>query len=148
MAIQETKRKINFIPFTVKKGRDKDTSPAPTMTLNQGKLRFSKSLITELDLNGKFVRFFYEPSRNIVGFRVEEQINQEVMKDWKMVRQSSNGNWTVTITKILAFFHRGLESKSFEKMPVKKYVEMTSMLDRGETFYYVVLSNEANEDEE
>ena len=67
MAIQETRKKMTLVPFEIKKGREVDNSPAPTVTLNKGALRFSKRLIDELGLNKQFVKFFYDHMKKTVA---------------------------------------------------------------------------------
>ncbi len=145
MAIQETKRKIHFNFFDLTRGKMKDTSPAPTVSLDKGKLRFNRSVIDELVLDGKFVAFYYDPIRSIVGFRVREQIDQREMKTWKLVRQNkTNKCWTVQIGKLLAAIDSKELDKTYRNLPVKKYVEQSDVLARGDVYYYFKLQQ--NED--
>lgn len=138
MAIEETKRKIHFTsfePFINRKEKNE-----LTVGMTNGSLRLTKALITELDLNGKFIKFYYDPQRKIVGFRIEEEIDQRVMKDWKIVKSNTtNGNWTVSIGKLLLNIPGGFSEKKYKNLPVKKYVEKDDAIGRGMTYYYFEL---------
>lgn len=139
--IEETKRKIHFTAFDIKKGRSKDTSAVPTMAIYQGSLRFNKSVIDELSLDGKFVRFYYDPTKQIIGFQVKHEIAQTQMRTWKMARQNkTSGLWSVSIKKLLRELGEETESKNYYSMPVHKYVEQSEMMNRGEVYYYVRLA--------
>lgn len=147
MSIQETQRKIHFVPFDGRRGRPKDDSPSPTLSINRkyGMVTFSKAIINELGLEGKFVHLYYEPTRKIIGFQVKTSVNQSLMKQWKMVKKNpTTGVWKATITKILGEF-RGLTRESYLDLPVKKYVEKDDLLNRGEVFYYVQLVEDPEE---
>lgn len=143
MAIEETRKKITFVPFEIKKGRAVDNSPAPTVSIKNGALRFSKNLITETDLNGKFVKFFYDPLKNVIGWQVKAEVNlQFVGKTWKMVKANPGlGIWTVSIGKLLDEIDVKYKEKAWYKLPVKKYVEANGM-DKGTVYYFVELVNE------
>lgn len=140
MAIQETRKKIHFTPFEIKKGRTTDDSDAPTITIIRGNLRFGAGIIRELNLNGKFVNFAYDPLKNIIGFRVQEEVNLRIVgKTWKMVRQNpKSGQWTVSVRKMLEMIDQKMMNKAFYRLPVQKYVEANGM-DRGQIYYFVEL---------
>lgn len=144
MAIEETRKKITFVPFEIKKGRAVDTSPVPTVTLNKGALRFNKILIKELNLNGKFVKFFYDPIKNIIGWQIKTEVNLQVVgKTWKMVKQNPTiGSWTVNIGKMLELIDKKAPERVYYQLPVKKYVEANGM-DKGTVYYFVELVGEA-----
>lgn len=140
--IQETQRKIHFTPFELKRGREKDTSPVPTLTLNTetGGLVFSKSLMTELSLEGKFVKFFYEPVKRIIGFQIRHVVTDGELKTWKLVKSSGNtGIWKVSIGRLLHQFNSVPTKKLYSLMPVKKYIEKDAIFGKGEVYYYVQL---------
>ncbi len=144
MAIEETRKKIHFTPFDIKKGRAVDESPAPTMTLTAGSLRFNKSLTTELNLNGKFVKLYSDPIKNVIGFQIgTEVIDHPDLKGWKLVNANPDtGMWTVSIRKMLEQqFGEKTAEKKYGKLPVRKYVEANGM-DRGMTIYFVELVDE------
>ncbi len=152
MAIEETRKKIHFVPFDINKGRDVDTSDAPTIKLTEGLLRFTKGLITELGLNGKFVRFFYDPIKKVVGFQVREEVELRALKGegkWKMVRQNeTNGSWTVSIRKMLAAnFGSKVAEKKYPLAPIKKYIEMTDIMTKGQVYYFFEIVDEYDPNE-
>lgn len=145
MAISETRKKLHFVPFDIKKGRDVDNTPAPTITVTQGSLRFSKALITELGLSGKFVKFYYDAIKNVIGFQFKDEAALQSMKDgtWKLVTQSMNGNWTVSVKKMMkANFGEKQASKSYGQLPVQRYREGSDIMDRGEVFHFIELVDE------
>lgn len=145
MAIEETRKKIHFTDFEITKGRPVDLSPPPTITIDAGGLRFSKALIVETALNGKFVSFAYDPIKNIVGWKVKAEVNLAVVnKQWKLVKQNeTNGNWTSSIRQMLnAIDPTGkMSTKKYSKLPVQKYVEANGM-DKGTVYYFVDLNEE------
>lgn len=146
MAIQETRKKITFSPFEIKKGREVDNTPAPTVTIRKGVLRFNSSLISELNLNGKFVKMFYDPVKGIVGFQIKEEVSLQVVgKAWKLARvNEKTKTWSITISKMLRAIGPGYDQKSYYQLPVQKYVESNGM-DKGLIYYFVELQG-AEED--
>lgn len=146
MVIEETRKKIHFVPFEIKKGRSVDTSPAPTVTLVKGALRFNKNFITEIGLNGKFVKFFYDPIKKVVGWQVKTEVNLAVVgKTWKMVNANATlGSWTVNIGKMLDLLDSKASQKAYYKLPVMKYVEANGM-DRGTVYYFIELIDEVED---
>lgn len=145
MAIEETRKKITFVPFEIKKGREVDTSPAPTVTTKNGALRFSKKYIDEQSLNHQFVKFFYDPIKNVVGWQVKKQVSLEAVgKTWKMVNQNAKtGFWSVSIGKMLAIMDAKHPEREWHKLPVQKHVEANGM-DKGTVTYFVELVVEVN----
>jgi len=142
MAIEETKKKIHFTPYAAVKGRSKDTSPAPTASVSKkyGTIQFSKGLITETGMDGKFVRLYYEPTKKIIGWRLREKIDQTEMKVWKLCRPSKNGTWVLGIGKMLGEFSGRLKQDAYLSMPVQKYREVEKFDPHtGEVFYFVEL---------
>lgn len=146
MAIAETRKKLHFVPFDIKKGRDVDTSPAPTINVKEGALRFSKALITELNLNGKFVKFYYDGIKNVIGFQYKTTAALQSMKDgtWKMVNQNpKNGCWTVSVRKMMnSQFGEKQAKKNYGALPVIRYREGSDIMDRGDVYYFVELVDE------
>jgi hypothetical protein len=140
MAIQETRKKITFTPFEIKKGREVDTSPAPTVTIRKGVMRFNASLVHELSLNGKFVKMFYDPIKSVVGFQIKNEVSLQVVgKTWKLVKTNGKtGIWSITIRKMLNAIGSGYAEKSYYQLPVQKYVEANGM-DKGAIYYFVEL---------
>lgn len=145
MAIEETRKKIHFTDFEITKGRAVDNSPTPTITIDSGNLRFSKAIIVETSLNGKFVSFAYDPIKNVVGWKVKAEVNLTLVnKQWKLVKANGkNGLWTVSIRKMLdAIDPTGkMSTKKYSKLPVQKYVEANGM-DKGTIYYFVDLNEE------
>ena len=88
--IKETKRKINFITFVPHRGRTKDTSKPAHVTVNAkyGTLKFGKKAIDELEMKDMFVKFFYEPSKSIIGWQIVSDLSQPQLmsKEYKLVK--------------------------------------------------------------
>lgn len=145
MAIEETKKKIHFTDFEITKGRPVDNTPAPTVSIDKGQLRFGKSLIVDTALDGKFVSFAYDPVKNVVGWKVKTEVNLTLVnKQWKLVKQNqTNFSWTVSIRKMLdAIDPTGkMSTKKYLRLPVQKYVEANGM-DKGTVYYFVDLNEE------
>jgi hypothetical protein len=145
MAIQEFKKKLHLIGFDIKKGRDVDESPAPTVTITSGSIRFGRRAIDALQMNGKFVRFFYAQGQNIIGFQMKEKAMLGAMNElkgddrWKMVNQNGKtGLWTVSVRKLMdQYFDKGMVDKMYSDLPIQKYTERQSTINKGETWYII-----------
>lgn len=137
--IEEVKKKIHFSPYFPQRGKEKDESPAPTVTINRkhNKLIFNRSCIDELSMDAKFIRLYYEPSKHIIGWQIKSVLPQLEMKNWKLVRKNKqNGVYTVQIKKMLEEFN-GLRYDSYKHLPVKKYIEQEGIMEKGSTYYFV-----------
>lgn len=145
MAITETRKKLTLTAFDIVRGRDKDTSPAPTITFARGKLLFSKGLVRELDLNTKFIKFYYDPVKLVIAFQVKDQLPFENLKGagrWRKVTVSRFGNWTVSLTKMVSkTFGEEFLTKLIQHIPVQKYREQNDIINRGEVYYFIELNN-------
>ncbi len=144
--IKETTRKINFLAYNPKKGRQKDERQAPTVNVfaDAGRIQFGRYALEQMAMEGKFVRFYYEPIKKIIGWKVcNEVINQKEMKLWKVCNSHSNGVWQVSIKKMLEQF-QGKEhlAVKYKNVQVKKYRETGIMSLPNDTYYYVVLQEE------
>lgn len=142
MAIEETRKKIHFSPYTTVKGRKEDNSTAPTaaVSVKYGTITFSKGLVRETSMEGKFVRLYYEPTKKIVGWQLREKIAQEEMKVWKLCKPGQSGTWSLGIGKMLNEFNGRLKSESYLSLPVQKYREMDKLDSHAnEIFYFVEL---------
>lgn len=153
MAIEETRKKIHFTPFDITKGPGVDSSPAPTLTLTQGSLRFNKSVIKELSLTGKFVRFFYDPVKKIIGFQIKTEVELRQLKGegkWKMVNSNKvTGSWTVSVKKMVEQqFGMKTAEKKYPPFPVKKYIESSSAIHKGDVYYFVEIVDEVTKEDE
>lgn len=147
MAIKESKKKIHFVPFEQARGAMASNTPAPTVSVKKGVLFFSQKLIEELQLNGKFVRLFYDPLKKIIGFQIREQILQTEMKTWKLVRQNKQIKiWKISIRKMLAEIGPQCVEKKYSRLPVKKYIS-TEPMSRGEVYYFFEIIDEVDKAE-
>lgn len=145
MAIPETRKKIAFTPWTTTKGAPKashETVPTASVYKKFGTLQFSKTLISETGMAGKFIRLYFEPTRKIIGWQLRTKVEQEEMKVWKLVRPTKSGTWSLGIRKMLNEIR--LSKDSYPKLPVQKYREM-SLLEHhhNEVFYFIELVEEA-----
>lgn len=146
--ITETTKKILWVPYVVTKGRTVDTNPAPVATINRkfGYLSFGGKAIEEMGMNGKFIKFYFEPTKKVIGWQLRTEIKQEEMKNWKLVKQLPNKTWKVTITKLLAQFNGRLTKGSYTHLPVQKYREINPLSEyRNEVFYFVELVEDPEE---
>lgn len=148
MAIKETTRRINFIPYVIKKGRDVDTNPAPTVTVNRkyNLILFSKSTVTELNLSGKFIKFFYEPVKKVIGWQIRESLSQGEMKNWRLVKTTKQGTYPCSIKKLLEAFGGRLQHMTYGSVPIQKYRELSHLSEfKDQTFYFVELVDNPEE---
>lgn len=143
MAIKETSKKIHLLPYYPKKGRVKDTSAVPTVNVfaHAGRLQFSRYAIDEMHMQGKWVRFFYDPVKKIIAWKVQDQIEQGEMKIWRQCRMHKNGIWPVSIKRLLDEFQTGRKglAEKYKAIPVQKYRETGIMSKPNDTYYFVEL---------
>lgn len=146
MAIKETSKKINFIAYKAQKGRLKDTGRPPSLTLfvEKGMIQFPRYAIEQCHMQGRFVRFFYDPVQKIIGWKVEERVEQHDMKLWKICRIHKNGIWQVSVRKMLDLFQLGRKGLApiYRDMEVRKYREQGVMAKPNDTYFYVELKEE------
>lgn len=144
--ITETKTKIHFRAFTPRKGRVHDTKKPPTVTLfsETGRMQFNRYAVEQMQMKGKFVRFFYEPVKKVIGWKVVSEINQNEMKLWKVCRVHKNGVWQVSIRQMLNLFQLGRRGLApvYRNMVVKKYRETELLSAPNDTYFYVELKDE------
>jgi hypothetical protein len=151
MAIKETARKIHFMPYIGGRGGSKaEDTASPTMSLSvkYSMLSFSKSLMLELGLEGKFIKLYFEPTRKIIGFQLKNALSEADLKSkaWKLVKPFKNQDtWKVSVGKMIAEFSGRLTKESYKNLPVKKYVERQGVMSSGDVFYYVQLIDNPGE---
>jgi hypothetical protein len=146
MAIKEVTRTLHFEAFENKKGRAKDTSAPPTITVSKGGgMRFSGRALEALSLNNKWIRLYCVPSKKIIGFQIKEKVLHEQMKTWKLVKKHPKaGTWVVSVKKMVESFELGASQKNYYSLPIKKYVERQGVMAAGETYYFVDLRDAAD----
>lgn len=140
MAIEETKKKIHFRPWTNQKGRPVDNDPPPTVNVSKkyGTLTFSKGCVRDTNMGGKFVKLFYEPTKKIIGWQTRDKVEQQEMKTWKLCTPSKSGTWTLGIKKLLDEFNGSLKSESYAGLEVQKYREIGQLEEYSNQVFYFV----------
>ena len=140
MAIEETKKKIHFRPWVNEKGRPVDTDPPPTVNISRkyGTITFSKAAVRQTNMDGKFVKLFYEPTKRIIGWQTREKVEQQEMKTWKLCKPTASGTWVLGVKKLLDEFNGGMKAESYPGLEVQKYREM-GPLDQysNQTFFFI-----------
>lgn len=147
--IQEVRKSIHFIPYVAKGGRTKDDNPAPTVTLDKkrGRITFGFKALEQLGMINKFVAFYYEPTRKIIGWKVKDKLEegQKVGKysKWKLVKPFGKGKgfWVGGVKGIIKELNGGLKQDVYKNVEVKKYIETASVLDKGQIFFFIELKD-------
>ena len=146
--IQETHHKIYFTEYTPTQGREKDTDSPPTvrLTIKDSSISFCQRTLIKLQLDGKFIKFFYEPVKKIIGWTIHNTLSDGELatKKYRLVKCSSVGSYNTTIMGILRMFSSNFSKNSY-KLEVKKYVENQDILSKGDTYYYVQITDEYEE---
>lgn len=148
--IKESTRKIYFTEYFPVKGRVKDESKPPFVRVNTkaGVMVVGRKALDILGIEGQFVKFFYDQGKKIIGWKVRDKLeNGEVFsKSWKLVKANkSTGNYIVSVAGMLTHF-KGLEDTSY-RCEVKKYREVSSIMDKGEVYYFIKLDRRQNDDD-
>lgn len=138
--IKTTTRTIYFIPYSAKVGRKVDTDSPPTASIDTKHciLRFGRRTLQKLNMDGKFVRFFFDPDKNILGWQIQDRpMGLDEAKSWKLTKMNRSGVATFWVTGILQKF-RGLTKDSYLGLEIKRYVVTNqSVIEKGQTYYYV-----------
>jgi len=147
--IQEVRKSIAFKDYVPKRGRDKDEDPAPTVTIDRkrGRITFNTKVLNKLSMANKFIAFYFEPTRKIIGWKVVNQLPPGVKAGpyakWRYCKPygkgaaNGKGFWITSIKGILEEFNGSLKSDTYKDLEVKKYIETASVLDRGQVTYFV-----------
>lgn len=148
MAIKETTKKIHFIPYTAGRGREKDESPAPTITVNRKyqTISFTAEAVREMSMDGKFIRFFFEPIKKVIGWQLRDMVQQNEMKTWKLVKAKKGGSYQTFIGKMLKQFDNRLKKESYKNVAIQKYREINSLSEyKNQVFFFIELVDDPEE---
>lgn len=148
MAIKETTKKIHFIPYTAGRGREKDESPSPTITLNRKyqTISFTATSMREMSMDGKFIRFYFEPIKKVIGWQLRDHVLQSEMKTWKLVKAKKTGAWQTFIGKMLKQFDNRLKKEAYKDVAIQKYREINPLSEyKNQVFYFVELVDDPEE---
>lgn len=143
--IKETTQKINFSSYEGKKGRSRDES-APVIVSVDAKwflICFSARAIEEMNMNNKFIKFYHESTKKIIGWQLTDRLDEIALKSkkYRLVNQNkTTGEYKASISGILKQF-MNVEPIRY-KCEVKKYRETSDILTRGEEFFFVQLKNQ------
>lgn len=152
MAIKETTRKIHLLSYTPKKGKAKDISEPPRISLfvDKNKMQFSRYAIDQMHMRKKFVRFFYEPTRKIIAWQVAEKMEHAEMKEWRVCNTHPSGIWQVSVKGLLEQFQLGKATlkNAYRDLEVKKYREIGLMSKPNDTYFFVQLKEEYADEED
>jgi len=142
MTFTETRKKIHFSPFFAYDVPEK--SVKMTATIKNGVIRFPKPVTTELQMSGKFIKFYYDQAKKIVGFKLRDTVNIEEMKGpgrWKLIKVNiTSHNYAISIKKLLyTQFGEKYAEREYKKLELQRYREMSDVMSKGDVFYFVEL---------
>lgn len=144
--IEETKKKIHFFAYSPLKGKARDTSDAPTVSINQkySRITFGRGAIQELQMENKFIRFYYEPVKKIIGWQMRSNVSQSEMKNWKVVKVREDGMWFCTFKKLLDTMR--LRKNVYLSIPIQKYREINPLSEyKDQIFYFIEMIDDPDE---
>ena len=142
--IVETKKRMYFIEYIPKKGREKDTDSPPTVRLNTktGILHFGMRTLSILGMEGKFIKFYSDVAKRQIAFTLTDKLTdaQLASKKYRMVNVKhikAGSKYTVSVAGITKQFG-DLKEISY-KCEIMKYVEKEGFLTDA-TYYYIEIS--------
>lgn len=139
--IEETKKKIHFVAFVPGQEIKEKPITAIVSTKNNG-ITIGAKAIKEMGMAGKFVRFYYDAGKKIVGWQMRDSVEQSEMDLWKLCQPNTSGTWTAGIGKILRTMSLK-EETSYPALEIKKYRENGKLENHsGKTFYFVEVKEE------
>lgn len=153
--IQEVRKSIHFSPYIPSVGRKKDEEPAPTVSVDgvKGRISFGAKTLKKLGMIDKFVCFYYEPTRKIIGWRVRDKLDVGQLygknEKWKLVKTFGKGTgfWITGVKGIVEEFKGFKRDGNYKKLEVLKYIETASILDKNEVTYFVEVAEKKTQKE-
>lgn len=148
--IVETKRKIHFSEYIPKKGRQKDTDAPSVVTVSRvhKNIRFPNRTLIKLGMEAKFVSFYYEATKKIIGWVICDNLSEKqlALKKYRLVKPNAKSHqWTTSVAGIIEAFN-GRLTKDTYKCEVNKYVEQEGVIEKGTIYYYVQLNDDYDKD--
>lgn len=138
MLALESKKVINFIEYSPTFGRNIDFGRGQaSINCKSGVITFPKKTIEGFGWQNQFMKFYYEPTKKIIGWKVRPEIKQEEMKTWSLAKQAASGQVRVSIGGILKSMNFK-KAESFHKLEIEKWND-TRVLSEGDTYYFVKL---------
>lgn len=143
--IQQTHRTIHFTEYIPIRGREKDIDSPPLVHIDvkHNIIKFNARTLAILGMDGKFISFYMEPTKMIVGWSIREGLSEEMlkMKKFRLVKShKDSGVWTTSINGIMKAFNGRVSKDNYKKLEVKKYIETEGVLEKGTVYYYVQLT--------
>lgn len=142
----ETTHKIIHLQYIGKGSKkivNKEDIPTCYVSRKHGTLIFTRKAVTDLGMDGMFVKIMCEPTKKIIAWKIEKSVNLQAAKDWRLVKKKVGGQWVTSITAILKSFNGSLRQDSYSDLLIKKNVTPAAAgLDAGDTFYYIELKDQ------
>jgi hypothetical protein len=142
-------QKFNFQPaLSFAKARGKKPfldSCHATINVKHQMLTLSKTYVEKKGLKDSYVKFYIDPSKKALAWKVLKGETLKRLKDYKRIKQggSTNTSYQVYIGSPLEVLNLPLES--FKKLPIKTYVT-TGFLKDG-PYDYVIIKKSKHEQE-
>lgn len=139
--MKEVRRKIYFIPAPSRVNVE-DQIVYVHISSKYSSITFAKETIDALQMNGKFIKLYYaEP--NIIGWRLYDKLDQGEFqsKNYRLVKLTVNNQYRASIAPLLSQIK--IQPNSSYKCEVKKYVEMSGTLEKGDVYYFSEITNDS-----
>lgn len=142
----ETTHKIFHLQSSEKYSKkDVQTEAIPTVWVSKkhSTMVFGKTCITNLAMEGKFIRVFFDVSKKIIAWKIKDKITLGVDdRNWRIIKAKKLGSAVVSIRPVMKQLENSLRDDSYPGLEVKKNVApVQAGLDAGDTFYYVELKD-------
>lgn len=142
MPIEKQEGKIHFVEYIPHQKAERDAkkeSFTASIDVKSGYLRLGKPAIAKMNLDGKFVKFYFEPSKKIIGWKIKDSIgsSKEELSLWKPIIMGKKVQAILGIRGILSQFV-GVSKENYKGLEIKHYKDYGPLAD-GEELYYVKL---------
>ena len=142
MAKESTLTLIPASQYSINRGKKTAEQRSATVNVKHETIVFSKEYIQEYGLDGKFIKFYLDVSKNVLAWKFGmKEDGLDKLSDYKKVKKTNSGKTSVYLMFVgspLKAFTK-LKEVSYRKLPIETYSPQ-GLLEEGKC-HYVVLKN-------
>ncbi len=113
--------KFNFMPAVYNRKNTKSIKSVVSIS-SHGTIVFNRASIEEYGLNGKYLKFFIDPSKKALGWTIIDTFNDLSdlkKKEYRKIKPTSYGSCSLSIKSILSELNP--DNKKFSQLKIGNY---------------------------
>lgn len=140
MIAPESKKVIEFIEYKpTYGGRTPSDRGHATVSTKYKLITFPGKVLDGFGWRGQFMKFYYEPTKKIIGWKVKKSVSLEELSDWIEVKTHSSSNqFRVSLTGMINDIPGLPKDHTFNKMEIERY-EDKRLMSSNDVYYFVTL---------